>query len=116
MRYTPRMPRQPRIDSPNLLHHVIVRGIERKNIFIDDDDRVNFAERLHKLLAETDTVCYAWALIPNHLHLLLCPQRIPLSRSMRRLLTGHAVTFNRRHNRSGHLFQNRCKSTTGAHG
>lgn len=104
------MPRQPRIDSPNLLHHVIVRGIERKNIFIDDDDRVNFVERLHKLLAETDTVCYAWALIPNHLHLLLRPQRIPLSRFMRRLLTGYAVTFNRRHNRSGHLFQNRYKS------
>lgn len=104
------MPRQPRIDSPDLLYHVIVRGIERKNIFIDYDDRVNFVERLHKLLTETDTDCYAWALIPNHLHLLLRPQRIPLSRFMRRLLTGYAVTFNRRHNRSGHLFQNRYKS------
>ena len=90
------MPRQPRIDSPNLLHHVIVRGIERKNIFIDDDDRVNFVERFHKLLAETDTDCYAWALIPNHFHLLLRPQRTTLSRFMRCLLTGYAVTFNRR--------------------
>ena len=104
------MPRQPRIDSPGLLHHVIVRGIEWGIIFRDDDDRDAFVQRLGKLLAETNTDCYAWALIPNHFHLLLRPQTIELSRFMRRLLTGYAVTFNRRHKRSGHLFQNRYKS------
>lgn len=104
------MPRQPRIDSPDLLHHVIVRGIERGKIFYDDDDRSSFVERLRMLLLETDTHCYAWALIPNHFHLLLRPHTVELSRFMRRLLTGHAVTFNRRHKRSGHLFQNRYKS------
>ncbi|MEA3363679.1 MAG: transposase [Thermodesulfobacteriota bacterium] len=104
------MPRQPRIDSPNLLHHVIVRGIERGEIFYDDEDRSSFVERLRMLLLETNTDCYAWALIPNHFHLLLRPHSVELSRFMRRLLTGYAVTFNRRHNRSGHLFQNRYKS------
>ena len=104
------MPRQPRIDNPGLLHHVIVRGIERGTIFRDDDDRDDFVQRLGQLLAETNTDCYAWALIPNHFHLLLRPQTIELSRFMRRLLTGYAVTFNRRHKRSGHLFQNRYKS------
>jgi len=104
------MPRQPRIDSPGLLHHVIVRGIERSTIFRDDDDRDDFVQRLGKLLAENNTDCYAWALIPNHFHLLLRPRTIELSRFMRRLLTGYAVTFNRRHKRSGHLFQNRYKS------
>ena len=104
------MPRQPRIDTLGLLHHVIVRGIERSKIFCDDDDRDNFVQRLSKLLAETNTHCYAWALIPNHFHLLLRPQTTELSRFMRRLLTGYAVTFNHRHNRSGHLFQNRYKS------
>ncbi|MCF6267501.1 MAG: transposase [Desulfuromusa sp.] len=104
------MPRQPRIDSPDLLHHVIVRGIERGKIFIDDEDRDSFVERLHMLLLETGTDCYAWALIPNHFHLLLRPHTVKLSRFMRRLLTGYAVTFNRRHKRSGHLFQNRYKS------
>ena len=104
------MPRQPRIDSPNLLHHVIVRGIERGKIFYDDEDRSSFVERLRMLLLETNTDCYAWALIPNHFHLLLRPHSVKLSRFMRRLLTGHAVTFNRRHKRSGHLFQNRYKS------
>lgn len=104
------MPRQPRLDIPDLLQHVIVRGIERGLIFRDDDDRHSFLDRLRNLLAETGTECFAWALIPNHLHLLLRPRQIELSRFMRRLLTGYAVNFNRRHKRAGHLFQNRYKS------
>ena len=52
----------------------------------------------------------AWALIPNHFHLLLRTGPTPLSKVMRRLMTGYAVTFNKRHKRSGHLFQNRYKS------
>jgi REP-associated tyrosine transposase len=104
------MPRQPRLDLPGLLQHVIVRGIERSAIFLDDDDRSRFVDRLGSLLVETDTDCYAWALLDNHFHLLLRCKRLELSRFMRRLLTGYAVTFNLRHKRSGHLFQNRYKS------
>ncbi len=104
------MPRQARIDIPGLLQHVIVRGIERSDIFLDDDDRSCFVERLSSLLVKTGTDCFAWALIPNHFHLLLCCNHADLSRFMRSLLTGYAVTFNRRHFRSGHLFQNRYKS------
>lgn len=104
------MPRQPRLDIPDLVHHVIVRGIKCDKIFRDDDDRNNFLQRFHTLLTETDTICYAWALIPNHCHLLLRPRGVPLSSFMRRLLTGYAVTHNKRHNRNGHLFQNRYKS------
>ena len=104
------MPRQPRIDIPGLLQHVIFRGVARGDIFIDDDDRQDFVRRLSLLLAETETQCYAWVLLDNHVHLLLRPTRQPLAPLMRRLLTGYAVTFNLRHNRSGHLFQNRYKS------
>jgi len=104
------MPRQARLDIPGLLQHVIVRGIERSDIFLDDDDRNRFIERLSTLLAETGTDCFAWALVPNHVHILLRCNHFDLSRFMRRLLTGYAVTFNRRHSRSGHLFQNRYKS------
>lgn len=104
------MPRQPRLDIPDLVHHVIVRGIKRDKIFHDDEDRRNFMQRFHALLKETNTTCYAWTLIPNHLHLLLRPHGVPLASFMRRLLTGYAVTHNKRHNRSGHLFQNRYKS------
>jgi hypothetical protein len=59
---------------------------------------------------ETGTDCFAWALLHNHFHLLLRCNQVELSRFMRRLLTGYAVTFNRRHARSGHLFHNRYKS------
>lgn len=104
------MPRLARLDAPGLLQHVIVRGINRSEIFSDDDDRRQFVARLSKLLVETGTDCFAWALIPNHAHLLLRCQGIELARFMRRLLTGYAVVFNRRHGRVGHLFQNRYKS------
>jgi len=104
------MPRQPRLDAPGLLQHVMARGIERRKLFRDDKDRNSFLHRLADILEETQTQCYAWALIPNHFHILLRTGPTPLSKVMRRLMTGYAVTFNKRHKRSGHLFQNRYKS------
>jgi REP element-mobilizing transposase RayT len=104
------MPRQSRIDAPGALHHIIARGIGRRNIFNDDQDRDNFVKRLQMVLEQTRTGCYAWALIPNHFHLLLRTGDVPVATTMRRLLTGHGATYNRRHRRSGHLFQNRYKS------
>ena len=104
------MPRQARIDAPGALHHIIVRGIERTTVFVDDIDRKNFLERLSRHLSESQTACYAWALMTNHAHLLLRTGSCPIASIMRRLLTGYAVSFNRRHRRHGHLFQNRYKS------
>jgi len=104
------MPRKPRLDAPGLLQHVMARGIERREIFKDDKDRKSFLGRFADILEETQTQCYAWALIPNHFHILLRTGPTPLSKVMRRLMTGYAVTFNKRHKRSGHLFQNRYKS------
>jgi len=104
------MPRSARLDIPNLLQHVIVRGIERRDIFTNDDDRRDFVRRFQDLLVKMEVECLAWSLMSNHFHLLLRPTRTTLSAFMRRLLTGYAVTFNLRHNRSGHLFQNRYKS------
>ena len=104
------MPRQARIDAPGALHHIICRGIERRNIFKDNTDRNRFLERLGSVLQKSSTPCYGWALIPNHFHLLLKTGKEPIAQIMRRLLTGYAVTFNRRHRRYGRLFQNRYKS------
>jgi REP element-mobilizing transposase RayT len=104
------MPRKARIDAPGALHHVIFRGIEQSLIFRDDRDRDQFIDRLSEILAETDTPCYAWALMPNHVHFLLKTGLTPIATVMRRLLTGYAGYFNRRHRRHGHLFQNRYKS------
>jgi len=104
------MPRKSRIDAPGALHHIICRGIEQRPIFKDDFDRDRFVERLGAILQETSTPCYAWALIPNHFHLLIRTGLVPVATVMRRLLTGYAVSFNHRHRRRGHLFQNRYKS------
>ncbi len=104
------MPRQSRIDAPGALHHIINRGIERRKIFREEEDYQNFIERLSNILKSTGTICYAWSLMPNHFHLLLQSGQTPISKVMMRLLTGHAISFNRKYKRSGHLFQNRYKS------
>jgi len=104
------MPRAARLDIPGLLQHVIFRGVDRCAIFRDDEDRSRFLRNLSKLLVKTGTDCLAWSLMTNHVHLLLCPRQTKLAPFMRRLLTGYATYFNLRHQRSGHLFQNRYKS------
>jgi REP element-mobilizing transposase RayT len=92
------MPRLARLDAPGVLHHIIIRGIERHNIFRD-----NFIDRLSNLLPATQTTCYAWAFIPNHAHFLFRSSG-KISTLMRRLLTGYAIYFNRKHRRYGQLF------------
>ncbi len=104
------MPRQNRLNNPGSLFHIISRGIERRKIFLTEDDRENFLERLSLGLSKTGYQCYAWALMPNHLHLLLRSGVAPLSDLMRGLMGGYAGSFNRRHKRRGVLFQNRYKS------
>jgi putative transposase len=104
------MPRIARLDTPGLLHHIMIRGIERRKIFNDDKDRENFVERLSILLPETNSQCYAWAFMSNHAHFLIRSGPSGISNLMRRLLTGYAVSYNRRHKRHGQLFQNRYKS------
>jgi len=104
------MPRIARLDTPGLLHHVMIRGIERRRIFKDDEDRENLMERLSDLLPKTKTQCYAWAFMPNHAHFLFRSGPSGIATLMKRLLTGYAIYYNRRHNRHGQLFQNRYKS------
>ena len=104
------MPRQPRLDAPGVLQHVIARGIEQRDIFSERQDYRFFVNRLASLINDTGMECYAWVLMPNHFHLLLRTRSIPLPTFMRRLLTAYSVYYNRRYERSGHLFQNRYRS------
>ncbi|MBW2064197.1 MAG: transposase [Deltaproteobacteria bacterium] len=104
------MPRQARLDSPGTLHHVIIRGIEKKEIVGDKYDRTDFVKRMGELAQETGTSIYAWSLMRNHGHILLKSGSSGLSKYMRRFLTGYAIGYNIRHKRHGHLFQNRYKS------
>ncbi len=79
------MPRGPQLDAPGTLHHMMVRGIERAVIFRDDLDRVDFLTRLALLVGASALTVYAWALLPNHAHLLVRTGAHPLPRSMRSL-------------------------------
>ncbi len=104
------MPRLALLDTPSLLYHVMIRGIERRRIFNDNEDRENLIERLSMLLPKTKTQCYAWAFMPNHAHFLFRSGPSGITTLMKRLLTGYAVSYNRKHRRHGQLFQNRYKS------
>jgi REP element-mobilizing transposase RayT len=89
---------------------VIIRGIEKREIAIDDEDRGDFVSRMGTVALNTGTSIYAWVLMTNHAHLLLKSGQQGLSTFMRKFLTGYSTNYNRRHDRHGHLFQNRYKS------
>lgn len=104
------MPRGPRHDYPGAVHHAYARGNEKREVFLDDRDRRDFLFRLGKNLSRWNVRSIAWALMSNHFHLLVqCPGG-NLAAFMQCLLTGYSLYFNRRHQRVGHLFQNRYKS------
>jgi REP element-mobilizing transposase RayT len=88
----------------------MARGIERRSIFVTDNDRLDFFNRLDRLVESGAISVYAFSLMPNHFHMLARTGNRPISRTMSSLLTGYAVSFNLRHERAGHLFQNRFKS------
>ncbi|WP_226992393.1 transposase [Desulfatibacillum aliphaticivorans] len=79
----------------------MIRGIERKPIFADDQDRDALMDRLVLVLPETQTACYAWVFMENHAHFLFRSSPAGISHIMRRLMTGYAGYFNRRHVRHG---------------
>ena len=95
-----------RLDTPGSLHHEIVRSIYRRNIVNDDLDRQYFVTHLSQVAEDSSTAIYAWALLDNHAHILMRSGPEGVSTCMRRILTGYAISFNRRHSRNGHLFQN----------
>jgi len=108
------MPLQACLDSPGTFHHVIIRAIEKRRIVDNVKDQEDFVSRLGGIVKETKTAIYAWALMTNHAHILLRSGTDGILKFMRRFLTGYAITYNLRHNRHGHLFQNRYKSITKA--
>ena len=104
------MPRGARLDIEGALHHVMVRGLERRKVFLTRVDREDLVERLAAVVPWSGAGVYAWSLLPNHFHLLIRTGPVPLAKIMRKVLTGYAISFNHRHHRAGHLFQNRYKS------
>ena len=98
------------LDAAGVLHHIMIRGKERRKIFLENKDREDLLDRLSNLLPENKTTCYAWTFLPNHAHFLFRTGSITLANLMRRLLAGYVVGFNRKDKRSGQSFQNGYKS------
>jgi REP element-mobilizing transposase RayT len=88
----------------------MVRGNNKATIFSDDQDRNKFLQRLGENITEAKCSVYAWVLMSNHVHILFKSGKKGISAVMRKLLTWYAVYYNRRHKRTGHLFENRYKS------
>src|ERR1051325_3780267 len=104
------MARPLRIVCPGAWYHVTARGNERRDIFRDDKDRFHFIETLARAVERFDIRLYAYVLMDNHYHRLIETPRANISQTIQWLNVSYSVWFNRRHSRSGHLFQGRFKS------
>ena len=104
------MSRLARVDTPDHLNHVRIRGIERQKIFNDDRDRKNFIEQLSILPPETKTQCCPCSFLSNHDHFLLSRGPSKIACLMKSLLNGYAVSYIRQQKRRGQLFQHRYES------
>jgi REP element-mobilizing transposase RayT len=104
------MARKPRISYPGALHHVIVRGNHKEEIFLHDSDRKRLIELLREYHERYLFECYAYSLMPNHIHLLIEEGNIPLSKIMQGINQSYTQYFNTRYEKVGHLFQGRYKA------
>ena len=104
------MARAPRIEVPGALYHVIARGNQRRTVFRDTVDYRCYLDLLVRYQHRHGLTLYAYALMPNHLHLLISPNRAPLSKIMQGLQQTYTRHFNRRHRLVGHCFQGRYKA------
>lgn len=104
------MSRPLRIEISKTIYHVISRGNNKNNIFLDDKDYHVFLKQLLKVKSEKDFLLYAYCIMPNHFHLLIESIQEPLSKIMQKLLTLYAIYFKSRYNKTGHIFQGRYKA------
>jgi len=104
------MARRPRIHFPGALYHVITRGNRRQGIFLDEKDMKKFLAFLIEYKCRRPFRLYVYALMKNHLHLLVEVGQIPLGRIMQSLLFRYTRYFNGRYGEVGHLFQGRYKA------
>jgi REP element-mobilizing transposase RayT len=104
------MARPLRMDYPDAFYHVLSRRNERKKIFWDEKDRLKFLDILGKMVERFELEIHAYVLMRNHFHLLVHTKEANLSRAIQWLGVSYSVWFNRRHQRSGHLFQGRFKN------
>ncbi len=104
------MARPLRIEYPFAVYHITSRGNEKKNIFLDDKDRISFLDILSKVVKKYNWLCYSYCLMNNHYHIVIETPDGNLSKGMRQLNGVYTQIFNKRHKRIGHLFQGRYKA------
>jgi REP element-mobilizing transposase RayT len=104
------MSREARQKSSTGIYHVMLRGINKQDIFNDDEDRIKFCEILRKNKENSAYSLYGYCLMSNHVHLLLKEEQDSISRVMKRIGTSYAYWFNTKYERNGHLFQDRYRS------
>ena len=104
------MPRESRKRSESGVYHIMLRGINRQQIFEDDEDYRRFLETLEKYREECGYSLYGYCLMPNHVHLVLREGKQPLETIMRRIGASYVYWYNAKYRRNGHLFQDRFKS------
>ena len=104
------MPRSARQKSESGVYHVMVRGINRQDIFHDDEDRLRYLTTLDRFTRQGKLTVFGFCLMDNHVHLLLAERDESLSETMRRLGTSYVFWYNNKHARVGHLFQDRFLS------
>jgi REP element-mobilizing transposase RayT len=105
------MGRSKRIHFPGAIYHVTARGVDGRNIYIDDQHRTEFLADLRRICADSFADILAYCLMGNHFHLAIRVRSVSLSTILHRLLTAHAQTFNKRLDRMGHLFQGRHRAS-----
>ncbi|KNZ43096.1 transposase [Acetobacterium bakii] len=103
------MARQARIKSTTGIYHVMLKGIDSRNIFMDDEDKMFFMEKLKRAKETGEFKLYAFCLMDNHVHLLL-KEGEEIGVSMKRITVGYVRYHNQKYGREGHLFQNRYHS------
>jgi REP element-mobilizing transposase RayT len=104
------MPRQPRIEFPGAIYHVMSLGDRGEDIFLDDIDRYDFLKTLAETCGKTSWQVHAWCLMRNHFHLVLETPEPSLVEGMRWLQSTYAIRLNHRHKLFGHLFSGRYKA------
>ena len=104
------MARPVRIEYPGAVYHVICRGNNRQVVFRDDHDRTRYLEKLSLYCEEKEVELLAYCLLANHVHLVLETPKGNLSKMMQPFQTSYTVYFNKRHRRSGHVFEQRYKA------
>ncbi len=106
------MARKPRIVLPNVAHHVVARGTNKTAMFKSGSEKQTYLRRFSIVAEEEKVLILGYCIMDNHVHWLLTPTSANgLARLFRRIHTWWAMTFNRRHGRTGHLLQGRYHSS-----